>query len=99
MLIGALNVERRQYSHDFGANVRADVSPYHRFVISICFLANLRFGGCPQPLIQKLVERDLNKVDSHEPTMLASRDDLTNFARHKGSSLLRNEAHFRCVGN
>jgi hypothetical protein len=39
------------------------------------------------------------KVDSDEPIALASRDDLTNFAGHKGSSFLRNQADIRRIGN
>jgi hypothetical protein len=39
------------------------------------------------------------KVDSDEPMALASRNDLTNFARHEVPPFLRNQAHSRRIGD
>ncbi len=39
------------------------------------------------------------QVGSDEPLALTACDDLANFARHRDSSFLRNQAHFRHIGN
>src|SRR5258706_15647088 len=40
-----------------------------------------------------------SEVDSDEPSALASRHDLTNLARHTGSSFLRNQVQVQHIAN